>query len=122
MDDKLKIFKTIDPVILALLLLYYITKNDLFFVISLILLTSNIFFINISSIFAKYWLKLAMFLGFINSKIILTIAYVLFLTPLAYFFRIFNPILIFHFKLRKKTSYYYNHSSDIKPIFFEKQW
>jgi len=122
MKETLKSYKTIEPVVLVLLLLYFFTQNWYFFWIAVALLCLNTFFIKISMFLALYWMKLALFLGTVNSKIILTLIYFLILTPLAYFFRIFNPSIKKHFKSRRKSSYFYDVKEDITPDFFIRQW
>jgi len=67
---------------------------------SLALLLTGLFVKPVARLISRLWLKFAELLGAFNSKVILTLVFFLFLTPLAYLFRLFskNPLQL------KKTS------------------
>ncbi len=58
--------------------------------ISLCLMIIGVLFKKLSFLIAKSWLRFSTALGTVNTRIILTAIFYLFLTPLAFFFRLFS--------------------------------
>jgi hypothetical protein len=58
--------------------------------ISLALLTIGVLFKKITLLIARGWLKFSNLLGTVNTRIILTAIFYVFLTPLAFIFRLFS--------------------------------
>lgn len=77
-----------------LLLLNLLLHQNALVVAALALLIIGLFVKPIASIISRSWLKLAEILGSFNSKILLSLVFILFLTPLAFLFRFFtrNPL------------------------------
>ena len=70
----------------------------------------------------KYWMKLATLLGAINSKILLTIIFFLFLTPIAFFYRLLNKDTLQLKKNTSKTTYYIEKNHTYTKADLEKMW
>lgn len=71
-------------------LIYFITKNNIFLYISFLILLLAIISRKFSILIIRFWTKFGIFLGYINSKIILFIIFYLFVTPYSIILRIFN--------------------------------
>ena len=90
--------------------------------IALILLVIGSFFKGLSARIARVWLKFAHFIGNINSKIILTLIFFLFLTPIAILYRIVKGDTM---KLRKSNpsrSYWIERNQKFKSKDLENVW
>ena len=74
--------------------------------IALILLVIGNFFKGLSIKIARVWLKFAYFIGNINSKIILTLIFFLFLTPIAILYRIVKGDFMILRKSKPSRSYW----------------
>jgi len=70
----------------------------------------------------KYWMKLALLLGAINSKVLLTLIFFLFLTPLAFFYRLLNKDTLQLKKNTSKTTYYIEKNHTYTKEDLEKMW
>ena len=69
------------------------------------LLAAGIFFSPFAELFSFLWLKLGHLLGAINSRIILTVVFFLFLTPLSVIYRLFGKNTL-QLKRKKEGSYF----------------
>jgi hypothetical protein len=72
------------------LILNVITHRQLFVHAALALLLVALFVKPLAKLISRAWLKFAEVLGTFNSKLILSLVFYLFLTPLALLYRIFN--------------------------------
>ncbi len=97
--DRIKTLETSLVLTTAFLLVYLITKNDLFLYLSFGFGITGIFIKPLAKYIAVAWFKLADILNFIISKIILGILFFIVLFPVAMLYRISN-----HDKLRRKRS------------------
>ncbi|OGW40700.1 MAG: hypothetical protein A2Y97_07585 [Nitrospirae bacterium RBG_13_39_12] len=97
-----KALETISILALACVALGLLFEMKVFFYVALVLLFIGIFVKKLSLIIAKGWLKFAHVLGTINSKIILTLIFFLFLTPIAVLYRIVKGDFM---RLRKSSVY-----------------
>lgn len=117
---KIEVIKTINVIALALILIYLIFNIVWVGWLGFILLVIATFEIPLDNFIAKYWMKFAGVLGFINSRILLTLVYYVMLTPIAILFRVFNKNITDHFKTKKvsleTTNVTYNKE------FFERVW
>ncbi len=74
----------------GMLLIYLIRKQIVFLYISFAFGLTGIFIKPLASIIATGWYKLGDWLGFIVSKIVLTLVFFFFLFPVAILYRMFN--------------------------------
>ena len=89
---------------------------------ALLLLAGGAVESRITTALARYWLTFAAVLGRVNSKIILAFIYFAVLTPVAFFFRIFNRPLVDHFRANKRPSYFDTLNKTYQKSDFEKMW
>lgn len=120
--SDLETYKTINVIALALLVAYFINNHILFLVISAVLLFNNLAFIRINKVISDYWLAFSRVMGSINSKIILSVIFYLFLTPIAFLYRIFNESKVRKFKLNTEDSYFEDATGVFDKASFKRQW
>lgn len=117
-----KTYSTTLVFVLALLIFYQITKNEPLFWASIGLLITGLVFPDINRIITYYWLESALFLGKINSIILLTLIFYFFLTPLALCYRVFNKKIIAKVTTNNAKSYFEKNFKPIEPNTFVTQW
>ena len=88
--NKEEIRKAQLVIVTGLLLLYFLFKKAPLLNISLILGLIFLFVPFIGNWIVSLWFKLAGVLGWINSRILLSIVYFIFLIPLSFIFKLFN--------------------------------
>jgi hypothetical protein len=88
--NKEEIRKAQLVIVTGLLLLYFLFKKAFLLNISLILGLIFLFIPLIGNWIVSLWSKLAEVLGWINSRILLSIVYFIFLVPVSIFFKLFN--------------------------------
>jgi hypothetical protein len=88
--SEYKILETLAVLALACLALGLLAKIRLFFFLALGLLAVALFLKGMAAKIAWLWLKFAQTLGLINTKIILTLVFFLFLTPIASLYRLIH--------------------------------
>ncbi len=108
--EQSEISKTINALVLvalvAFLLFHKKSFHAWFLGIAIGLLIINIFIPSLALFIATYWTKFGKVMGNIMSKVILTLAFYVGMTPLAFLYRIFNKSLVDYFKNRKKDTFY----------------
>ncbi|MCX5847932.1 MAG: SxtJ family membrane protein [Deltaproteobacteria bacterium] len=120
--DKRETLNTIIVLAAACLIAFLIFNITWFLWIVLFLSIGGLFESRITTGIAKYWMKFGRALGTFNSKIILTLIFFIILTPLAFFFRLFNKQLVNHFKTNSRTSYFDDVNKSYQKSDFEKLW
>lgn len=88
--DKKERIKAQLVIVTGLLLLYFIFRKIFFLYSSLVFGLVFLFIPLIGSWIIWIWFQLAEFLGWINSRILLTLVYFVFLVPISLLFRTFN--------------------------------
>lgn len=120
--DKTQELKTMSVLALAMLFFFVIFKLKVFLILAILLLFISLFFPKMSLITAKSWMAFAHFLGKINTKIIIFIAYYLCLVPVAYCYRLFNKKEVGNFFNKKEHSYFKDINKKYEKKDFEKMW
>jgi Na+/phosphate symporter len=124
--DRIAIFKTINVLSLALLICYlFFSAQWLLWLACLLVLGNTIesrITARITALIAEYWMKFAHYLGSINSKVLLTVIFFLVLTPVAFFYRLFNKDNVAHFIMNGRKSYFDDINKQYKKSDFEKVW
>tara|TARA_B100000989_G_C19383282_1_gene402539 strand:+ start:346 stop:714 length:369 start_codon:yes stop_codon:yes gene_type:complete len=82
--------KTLLTICIGFLIVYLITKNDWFILISIIIGVLGLLSKDISSFIEKIWFKIAEILSYIIPNIILTLIFYFFLFPVAIMQKIFG--------------------------------
>jgi uncharacterized membrane protein len=120
--DKLGIFQTIHVLTLALLIAFLIFGNRWLLWAAVFLAVANTFENPLTTWIAKGWLAFAHWIGRINSQILLTLIFFLFLTPVAWLYRLFNRSLVEHFRADNSASTFQERNHRWEPTDFEKIW
>ncbi len=118
---ELEIYKTINILALALIIVFILKGYILLLIIAGVLLLNNLLFLKVNKIITEYWLAFARIAGSINSKIILTLIFFIFLTPIAFLYRLFNPTAVKKFK-ENRESLFENANFTLSKESFRKQW
>ena len=100
------VLESLVPVVFVLLVLNIYSGRVGFLYTAIALLAMMLFVKSLAAIFAVCWLKLGEMLGAINAKVMLTVIFFLFLTPIAILFRLFNKNPLRLKAARELTSYY----------------
>jgi hypothetical protein len=104
------------------LFLNIMTDRQIFVYTGITLLLIALFMKSVASIISRGWLKFAEVIGTFNSKVILSLVFFLFLTPLAFLYRCFNsnPLML---KAGKKAETFYAERNHIyTKTDLEKMW
>lgn len=75
----------------------------------------------LATLITKGWLKLSELLGAIMSRVIMTLIFFFFLTPLAFLYRLFNRAAADHF-LKKRETYWRVAEGKFTKESFERPW
>jgi|RhiMetdeSRZDD1v2_1073273.scaffolds.fasta_scaffold05424_3 saxitoxin biosynthesis operon SxtJ-like protein len=87
---RIKVLETILVLVLALMVFYRITNSPYIFLLAVIVGVIGLFIPSLAEKIHFAWMKLAELLGFVTSKIILTIIFFILLVPLSVLFRAFG--------------------------------
>ena len=123
--NKEQELKTMMVLGLAPLILFVIFKLKIFLVLSLILLLTGVIGGKLSALIAGGWMKFAHFLGNVNTKVIIFLAYYLMLVPIALLYQIFNKQQVnkFFAKHAEHTdTYFKNVNKKYDKEDLEKMW
>jgi hypothetical protein len=101
-----KNLETMSVLAAAALVFGLVLKIQALFYISLAFLVVGIFIKGLAGWIARGWLAFAHVLGSVNSKIILALIFFLFLTPLAFIYRLFHGDFMHIRRDAGKTTYY----------------
>ncbi len=121
-EKKVNEMETIATLAAAFLLLYFIFHKAIFVLIAFTLLVMCLLFKKIASRISILWLGFSRVLGNFNSKIILTLIFFLFITPIAFFYRLFSKNSLLLKKDDSLDSYFYSVDHNYRKNDFEKQW
>lgn len=119
--SHLQDLETIAVLAVFMLVLNLVLHQQVFICFALALLLTGLFVKPAAGVISKAWLKFAELLGAFNSKILLSLVFFLFLTPLALLFRLFtkNPLQI---KNLQEKSLYQERNHLYNRADFEKMW
>jgi uncharacterized membrane protein len=120
--EQLKAYKGIITMVIGFLVLFLLLKKTV-----LLYLAAGIFSVSALSPIAiefiyKWWMKLAMLLGKINSTILLTLIFFVLLTPIAWLYRLFNKDPLQLKKNFNKPSYFISRNHTYTKADLEKMW
>ncbi len=103
--DKQKNQETVLAIVLGLLVFWYFTRINLLVYISLVLVIIGLLIQPLAGWITWFWMKLSHVMGWVMSKVILSVIFYLFLFPIAALSRLFKPDLL-HLKKGNKASHY----------------
>ena len=90
-----KVLETMLTIATGLMVIHLITHKKGFLTIAILIGIIGISSYYLSSKITWAWFKLAEGLGYVNSKILLSLVFFVFLTPVAFVFKLFNCFPIF---------------------------
>ncbi len=105
MKKEAKDLETILVIVAGLLVFYFLFKLEVLITISLALLVLSLASKFLRRQIAWLWMKLSEGLGWINSKILLSVIFYVFLFPIAMLFKLFNKDNLM-LKKNTETGYY----------------
>lgn len=113
--------ETLGVLALFFLVLNILSHRPVFVYVALALLIIGLFVKPLAAQISKGWLKFAEVIGTFNSKLILSLTFYLFLTPIAFLFRIFakNPLML---KTENAASFYTERNHSYTAADLEKMW
>jgi hypothetical protein len=85
-----KVLETMLVLVLALMVFYRTTNNGYLFLLAIIVGAIGLFVPSLAEKIHFAWMKLAEGLGFVTSKIILTIIFFIILVPISFLFKAFG--------------------------------
>lgn len=89
-SPRIKDLEASSSMVLALLILFLIFGKNFFIFAALLLLFLSLALAKLHSLIVKVWLLITGKIGGIFTKIVLSFVFFLFLTPIAFFYRLFN--------------------------------
>ena len=101
-----KILETMGILAAASIFFGLVFKASVLFFVALALLITGLFVKPLAKQITRGWLKLAEVVGGINSRIILTVVFYLFLTPIALVFRMFHGDFMGLMRQEKAATYF----------------
>ena len=118
---RVKELETLGVLSLFFLVLNVMTHRPVFVYVALALLIIALFVKPLAVQISKGWLKFAEVIGTFNSKLILSLTFYLFLTPIAFLFRLFtkNPLML---KTENAVSFYTERNHSYSAADLEKMW
>jgi uncharacterized membrane protein len=119
--DKRKTHETILTMTIGFVALYLIFSAKWLIWIAFGLGISGIFFPTLAQGISRLWMKFAEGLGFVNSRILLSLIFFLFLFPISLLFRLFNKDAL-HLRKPGNGSAYSDRSHTYGKGDFEKMW
>jgi hypothetical protein len=118
--DRIKSLETSLVLTIAFLLIYFVTRNELFLYISFALGFTGIFIKPLAKTMAVLWFKLANILNYFVSKFIFGTLYFVVLVPVSVLYRAFNKDGL---KLRNSPkSIWYKRDHTYSATDFENIW
>jgi len=97
-------------------------KIDVLLYIALCLLFIGIFIKRLSILIAGAWLKFSKILGGISTRVILTVIYYVFLTPIAFIYKLFHRDFISLKRHSPGITYWNERNYNYTPRDFENPW
>lgn len=108
-------------IVIGFLILYLIFQSPYWFYIALGIGVLSLISKRIGDGIVWLWMSIGRLLGWVNSRILLTIIYLFVLTPIAFFSRIWKDDAL-GMKKKEKGSYYVERNHQFKKENFEEMW
>lgn len=122
MTAKTDTQKTINVLVLAGIAGFILFGKGWLLWTAFVLMALNVFVEPAVRPVAAAWMKFAEVIGHVNSKILLSMAFYLVLTPLSVLYRIFNKELVWHFKAKGRKTIFDDVKEPYSKKTFERQW
>ena len=119
---KEEMYNVIIVLTVACLAAFIIFKSKWFVFAAAGLLLLSLFWEKAAYLIARAWKDFSLAIGNFNSRVLLFVIYYVFLTPIAYLFRLFNKDLVSNFTDRKRESLFKDVNKSYAKGLFEKMW
>jgi uncharacterized membrane protein YcgQ (UPF0703/DUF1980 family) len=119
--SKEKNQETALAIVLGLLVIWYFTRIMPLIYVSIALVAIGLLIQPLAGWITWFWLKLSHVMGWVMSKVILSVVFYLFLFPIAALSRLFKPDVL-GLKKDGKTSYYTERNHKYSPEDLENPW
>lgn len=117
-----KVLESLLVISTGLIVLFFMIKIKWLLLVAIIIGLIGVFWNFLSEKIAWLWLKLSEGLGFITSKIILTIVFYFFLFPIAVISRFFKKQSSLQLKKENKETYFFTRNKIYTKQDFENVW
>ncbi|MEP7127328.1 MAG: SxtJ family membrane protein [Chitinophagales bacterium] len=122
MQPKSQVYSNMIAIAAGLLAVHFIFKVSYIDYAALAILVMALLSYSLASMLSKGWMKFAEALGFINSKIILSAIFFLFLFPVAMVYRLFNKDKLRLKKQAAAKTYYTERNHEYQAGDLENSW
>jgi len=113
--NKAKVWETVAVMLFGFSVLYWFTHWTVFIYVNIALGAIALISYPFTKLIVQLWYKIAEVMGGIMSKVLLSLVFFLFLTPIAFMYRLFK-------KRRKAHSNWHNRNHQFSVSEFEKVW
>jgi hypothetical protein len=120
-QSKLRSLETIIILVIASLIVYWKYNIIEFLYLAFFLLIIGIIFRRIALLIHYLWMKLAVIISFFSTKIILSFIYYIILTPISFFYKLFNSKSLFS-KPQSSNSNYIERNYQYSSKDIENPW
>jgi hypothetical protein len=118
---KVKTYETILVITTGFVILYLLTKAITFIIVALTISVLSIMSFYIADKINWLWMKLSEGMGYISSKLILSIVFYLLLLPISLIYKIFNKDTL-NVRKRNRLSIYVERNHKYNPEEMENVW
>ena len=115
-----KTYETLAALLTVLAILFWLTELPVFLILCIVLGLAGSLFHPLALLIHRLWMYVARALNFVISKLLLSIIFVLVLTPIALLYRLFNKKKLM--TEGDKTSFYYEVNQSFIPKDLENPW
>lgn len=120
--SKSQVYSAILAIAAGLLAVHYLFKITYLDYAAFAVLVLALISYPLAALIAKGWLKLAEWLGLVNSKILLTVLFFLFLLPIALLYRLLTKDKLQLKRKLKEQSYFITRNHEYKATDLDKNW
>ncbi len=121
-NPRLQEIETLGVLATFFLIVNIISNRREFVYVSLTFLIIALFVKPLARAISRMWLKFAEVIGTFNSRVILSLVFYLFLTPIAFLYRIFTKDTLMLKPDRNRDSLYTERNHVYTPTDLEKMW
>ncbi|MBK9731906.1 MAG: hypothetical protein IPO83_11585 [Chitinophagaceae bacterium] len=122
MQTKSQVYSNIIAIAAGLLAVHFIFKVNYLDYAALAILVATLLSYSLASMLSKAWMKLAEAIGYVNSRIILSLIFFLFLFPVSVVYRLFNKDKLGLKKQAAAKTYYTERNHEYQAGDLENNW
>lgn len=119
---RIKDLETVIVLSFVSLVFYFIFRKNIFIFLSVGLLFISLLSNKITSIISNLWLKFSYLTAKVNNNIFLFLTFYIFVTPIAFVYRLFVKNPLFLRKDKNLETYFHKRNHSFEKKDFEKTW